>query len=98
MAPRCNLGLVQQQGRQARPPNTVYRVAFGLRLREARESAVMSQEELANRAQMGRRYVGAVERGEVSPTLDRIANLAICLGVQPATLMPPLSEARPRSH
>ncbi len=37
---------------------------------------------------MGRRYIGAIEHGEVAPTLDRIVLIAR-LGLQPADLMPP---------
>jgi transcriptional regulator with XRE-family HTH domain len=39
---------------------------------------------------MSRRYVGAIERGEVSPTLDRIVRLAVVLRAEPADLLPPL--------
>lgn len=80
---------MQQQGRQPRAPNTAYRHKFGARLREVREAAGVSQEDLANQCGMSRRYVGAIERGEVSPTLDRIFLLAEALAQQPRDLLPP---------
>lgn len=77
------------QGRQSRPPNTDYRLRFGAAVRAKREAVGVSQEDLANQLGMGRRYVGAIERGEVAPTLDRIVLIAQGLGVQPAELLPP---------
>jgi transcriptional regulator with XRE-family HTH domain len=67
-----------------------YRQAFGQRLRDVRDRAGISQEDVANAADMSRRYVGAIERGAVSPTLDRVVRLAVVLGVQPAELLPPI--------
>ena len=80
---------MQPQGRQARPPNTAYRALFGRRLRELREARGVSQEELAHITEMSRRYVGAIERGEVAPTLDRIVGMAVALKIEPADLLPP---------
>lgn len=82
---------MQRQGRQPRPPNTEYRRRFGAVGRACREAAQVSQEDLANQLGMGRRYIGAIKRGEVSPTLDRIALIAGGLDLQPADLMPSLS-------
>ena len=81
---------MQRQGRQPRPPNTEYRLRFGAVVRARREAADVSQEDLANQLGMGRRYIGAIERGEVAPTLDRVVLIAEGLGVQPADLMPRL--------
>jgi transcriptional regulator with XRE-family HTH domain len=67
-----------------------YRARFGEAVRPARERSGLSQEDLANKADMSRRYVGAIERGEAAPTLDRIALIASVTGVQPAELMPSL--------
>jgi transcriptional regulator with XRE-family HTH domain len=42
---------------------------------------------------MSRRYVGAIERGEAAPTLDRIVAMAVALDVEPSDLLPPRSSA-----
>lgn len=81
----------RRQGRQPRSPNVAYRQRMGARLREVREARGVSQEDLANLTDMSRRYVGAIERGEVSPTVDRVVLLAGGLGVEPAELLPPMA-------
>lgn len=55
-------------------------VAFGQIVRELREEAGLSQERLSYLAKLSRNYVGQVERGENSPTLDAVAALARALG------------------
>lgn len=56
-------------------------VARNLRLlRNARD---MSQEELADRAEINRNYVGMLEREEHGATIDMLEKLAIALGVDP---------------
>jgi transcriptional regulator with XRE-family HTH domain len=56
-------------------------------LRAVRIAAGLSQDELAFRAGMTRNYVGALERGEQSPTLRTLDKLAEALGVSPLTLL-----------
>lgn len=51
-------------------------IAFGQIVRELRVSAELSQEQLSYMAKLSRNYVGQVERGENSPTLDAVAALA----------------------
>lgn len=55
--------------------------AFGLVLRERREAAKLSQEELAHRAGLTRNYVGLLERGRRNPTLNSMASLAEAMKV-----------------
>lgn len=55
--------------------------AFGNRLRELRLSLNMSQEELANNADIPISQVGRIERGETNPTLSTIHVLATALDV-----------------
>jgi transcriptional regulator with XRE-family HTH domain len=55
-------------------------VAFGQVVRELREEAKLSQERLGFLAKLSRVYVGEIERGEKTPTLDAIASLAAALG------------------
>ena len=53
--------------------------AFGRRIREIRLSQKLSQEELANLADIPLSQVGRVERGEGNPTLSTIFNLSEAL-------------------
>jgi transcriptional regulator with XRE-family HTH domain len=63
------------------------RIAFGKRLRELRLDQKLSQEKLAEIAGLHRNYVGILERGEQSATLDAICKLAAALKIRPATLL-----------
>ena len=47
----------------------------------------LSQEELADRANIHRTYIGGIERGERNPTLTMIQRIATALGVTPGTLL-----------
>ena len=57
-------------------------IQFGLRIAELRRQLNISQEELAERCGVHRTYVGSIERGEKSPTLNTIEKFANGLGVQ----------------
>ena len=59
---------------------------FGRRIKAQRLDLGMSQERLAELAGVHRTYVGQVERGEVSLTLDSIVKLARGLGKDPGVL------------
>jgi transcriptional regulator with XRE-family HTH domain len=56
---------------------------FGSTLRKLREDRGYSQEELAERAELHRNYVGGVERGERNVGLENIVKLAKALSVSP---------------
>lgn len=60
---------------------------FGLRTRELREATGLSQEALAQVAQLHRTYIGGVERGERNVSLVNIVRIARALGVSPADLL-----------
>lgn len=62
---------------------------FGTRVRRARErlDPFVSQEDLAERAGVHRTYVGHLENGRGSPTLDTIVRIAAALGVDPGELV-----------
>jgi transcriptional regulator with XRE-family HTH domain len=66
---------------------------FGTVIRIRRESAGLSQEELAERTGVSRNYIGMVERGETNPTLRVIQNLAKSLATSMTSLVSEL-EAR----
>ncbi len=63
-------------------------VRFGNRLREVREKVGVSQEKLADLAQLHRTYVSSVERGKRNISLQNIERLAHALGVSLKDLMP----------
>jgi transcriptional regulator with XRE-family HTH domain len=61
--------------------------AFGKQLRELRKKNRLSQEKLAELADLHRNYPGRVERGSANPTLLAIVALARALKVRPAKLL-----------
>ena len=61
--------------------------AFGLAVRRARERLDVSQDTLAEFADLHRTYVGSVERGERNVSLINIAALAKALRTTPSKLM-----------
>ncbi len=60
---------------------------FAENLRKARLAKKLSQEDLAELANLHRTYVGSVERAERNISIDNIERLAIALGVSPASLL-----------
>jgi transcriptional regulator with XRE-family HTH domain len=56
-------------------------------LRELRVERGLSQEKLAEMADLHRNYVGVLERAGQSPSLDAICKLAAALKVRPAALL-----------
>lgn len=61
--------------------------AFGNRLRELRTSSGLTQQQLAQKARMDYKYLGALERGERNPTLFNIGRVADALGVPAGDLL-----------
>jgi transcriptional regulator with XRE-family HTH domain len=55
--------------------------ALGQTIRRHRLAAGLSQEALAERAELHRNHVGFLERGERSPTVDVLARVGAALGV-----------------
>lgn len=53
-------------------------------LRRLRQAHGLSQEELADRAEVNRNYVGMLEREENAATVDMLEKFAAVLGVEPA--------------
>jgi transcriptional regulator with XRE-family HTH domain len=60
---------------------------FGIVLRRVRENAKLSQETLASKAGLHRNYVGLLERGERTPTLIIVDQLAKALGTTMSKLL-----------
>ena len=63
-------------------------VRFGRKLRAVRQRIGISQERLAELADLHRTYVSGVERGERNISIVNIERLAKALGVSMADLMP----------
>lgn len=61
--------------------NLKVRRQFGRRVRILRKKRGLTQEALANEANIERSYMGAIERGQRSPTLDKISAIAKALKV-----------------
>ena len=57
-----------------------------MNLRRKRHDRHMTQEELAERAGLSARYVGAIERGDVSASVTVLGQIAEALGVEPGDL------------
>ncbi|MCU7430870.1 helix-turn-helix domain-containing protein [Paracoccus denitrificans] len=56
-------------------------------LRRLRQEKSLSQEELADRADINRNYVGMLEREENAATVDMLEKLAVVLEVDPVELL-----------
>ena len=56
-------------------------IRFGERVREIRKEKELSQEELANKADLHRTYIGMIERAEKNITLINIEKIANALEV-----------------
>ncbi|WP_371419319.1 helix-turn-helix domain-containing protein [Bradyrhizobium sp. CCBAU 051011] len=54
-------------------------------LRRLRQQSGLTQEELADRANLNRNYVGMIEREENSPTVDALEQLSVALNVSPVS-------------
>lgn len=61
-------------------------IKFGLKVREERTKAGLSQETLAGKAGLHRTYIGMIERGEKNITIENIAKIASALGIKINTL------------
>lgn len=68
-------------------PNQTLRSLFARNLRAARQAKGLSQEALAELAQLHRTYVSSVERCERNITLDTVERLAKALGVKALDLL-----------
>lgn len=67
---------------------TKVRKQFGRKVRKLRKEKDMTQEQLAHDANIERSYMGAIERGQRSPTLDKISSIAKALKVPLSELFP----------
>ena len=62
-------------------------IAFGRVLRNIRKKSKLSQDDLGAKSGYHRTYIGQLERGEKSPSLRTLFNLATTLGISPSALI-----------
>ena len=67
-------------------PRSAAHAAYGRALRELRAERGVSQERLAQMADLDRTYVSGIERGERNPSLTNVLKLADALGVRVSEL------------
>ncbi len=72
------------------------RKIVGKNVRLARQAIRLSQEALADKAEIDRTYVSGVERGVRNPTVTIIAKFAAALDTTPALLLTADAEFPPR--
>jgi len=60
---------------------------MAVNLRRRRHDLKMTQEELAERAGLSARYVGAIERGDVAASVTVLGQIAEALGSEPGDLL-----------
>jgi len=70
---------------------------FGEHLRELRASSGLSQEALAEKAGLHRNYIGHLERGEKTPSLDVLVRLAAAFELSLPELLESFSSVTVRS-
>lgn len=68
-------------------------IAFGRVLRAIRDEVEISQDELGAKSGYHRTYIGQLERGEKSPSLRTLFNLASTLGISLSTIMNSIERA-----
>ena len=68
--------------------NTELALSIGSKIREARKNKSVSQEQLALLTTIDRSYLGRIERGEVSVTVEKLDQIAHVLNVDIKSLIP----------
>lgn len=69
-----------------RTPENAF-VVVGRRIRIARESASLTQEDVAHVAGINTSYYGKLERGLTNPTIDTLIRIASVIGVDPGSVL-----------
>ncbi len=62
-------------------------VSIGQAIRQLRAEAGLSQEKLANEADVDRSYMGGIERGEHNLSIINLVRISRCLGVSVSELL-----------
>jgi transcriptional regulator with XRE-family HTH domain len=72
------------------PARPKHRKIVGDAIRESRKAAALSQEKLAERADLHPNYIGEVERGEKTISVDALFRIAAALKVSVTRFFPGL--------
>lgn len=72
--------------------------SLGLVLREIRLRAGLSQEQLADKAGLDRTYIGRIETGKQSPTVETLEKLACALGLRLSEVLRLCEERQAGGH
>ena len=64
------------------PRSPIAKESFSRNIGLARRLKKLSQEKVAEMADLHRTYVGQIERGDVTPTLDAAERIAHALGIE----------------
>lgn len=76
---------------EKRHPNLI---KIGKKIRDARKAKGFSQEDFAAAAELGRTYMGRIERGEQNISIQNLVKIALALRVELAELIPSLRELK----
>lgn len=60
---------------------------MAINLRHERQDRQLTQEELADHAGLSARYIGAIERADVSASVTVLGRIADALGIDPSLLL-----------
>lgn len=60
---------------------------MAINLRRIRHDKKLTQEELADRSGLSARYIGAIERADVSASVTVLGQIADALGIEPGELL-----------
>lgn len=74
---------------EERHPNLI---KIGRQIRKIRKAKGFSQEAFAAEAQLGRTYMGRIERGEQNVSIQNLIKIALTLKVEVGELIPPLKQ------
>jgi len=85
------MGMPEGSHRTDRSPNPER--AFGLTLQRIRRERGVSQQRLADKSGYHRTYIGLLERGQKSPSLRTIFNVATALQVKPSRILKAVERA-----
>jgi len=69
------------------PQDDHVQVSLGLNVRKLREANKLTQEKLAERAELDPTYISGIERGKRNPGIKNVARIAKALGVRTAILV-----------
>lgn len=67
---------------------------MAINLRRVRHEQHLTQEELAERAGLSARYIGAIERADVSASVTVLGQISNALGIEPAKLLNPTDKPK----